>query len=617
MRNKSITKRIILMMIFSLLFFIIGLSAAVIRSAEREYLSVALNNSGSGSMRTMLIANYAQQLADLDKLNDVDGLNKTRKIFESELELYQQYYHALINGNSELGMKKIANQEVIAELELLGPKISLYISSAENIIINADDQESIDFIIANAMPIKDLFQSITVLFQVNNDYLIVQQKRNALIMIVYGTLITVIGLFMTRKLKLQEFHAYNDFLTKLKNRHSLFEFIKNKSPLDYTIYFIDLNKFKIINDTYGHETGDIILECVASRLMSVFGSDTLYRYGGDEFIALREGNLINGDEFDCDNSIDKDVKLVRQALSDPIVDSSGRNHFVGLAMGIISRNVGIEDWHTLINLSDDLMYDSKSITGNVIIYRKKSDVEFRINFIKNFDHVFSKGLIKFSYQPIYTIVDNSIVLYNTLSRWEDNDRVYNAIEFIPLLKRRGHLTELDKYAIKEIDRNYFIEHVSITSERNNSKYALSLAEDTLINAKTNGFLAVAESIKMPKSQVVIKIQEEFLMDDNISETILRLKNSGFILAIDNFTVDFSLRESVKYKNIDIIKIGNSMVSALMAEEYSRNMLKEFIKIFVSIDKMVVVEGIHTGAELDILKSIDSKNNRNILYSDNF
>lgn len=312
--------------------------------------------------------------------------------------------------------------------------------------------------------------------------------------------------------------------------------------MDYTIYFIDLNKFKIINDTYGHETGDIILECVASRLISVFGSDTLYRYGGDEFIALRERNIINGKELDCDDAIDKDVKLVRQALSDPIVDSSGRNHFIGLAMGIISRNVGIEDWHTLINLSDDLMYDSKSITGNVIIYRKKNDVEFRINFIEN---------------------------------------------------------------------------QSITSERNNSKYALSLAEDTLINAKTNGFLAVAESIKMPKQQIVIKIQEELLMNENIIETILKLKNIGFILAVDNFTVDFSLRESVKYKNIDIIKIGNSMVSALMAEEYSRNMLKEFIKIFVSIDKMVVVEGIHTEADLDILKSIDSNNKRNILYTDEF
>lgn len=602
------------MMIVSLLLFIVGLSTSVIRTSKREYLSAAINIAGSERMRTMLIANYAQQLSDSNNLIGVDELNNTKKIIVEELELYEQYYHALINGNSELGMEKINNQEIIAQLELLAPKISLYIKSVDNIIINADDQESIDFIIANAMPIKDIFHSITELFQANNDKEIVRQTHNAMIMIAYGITITVIGLFMTRKIKLQEFHAYNDFLTKLKNRHSLFKFIKDKSPTDYTIYFIDLNKFKMINDTYGHETGDEILECVAKRLKSVFGSETLYRYGGDEFIALRERHLINGNKVDCDEAIDKNVKWVRKELSDPIVDSNGRNHFVGLAMGVISPNAEIDDWQTLINLTDDLMYDSKSVTGNVIVYRKKSDVEFRMNFIKNFDHVFSKGLIKFDYQPIYTIEDNSIVLYNTLSRWEDKGQIYNATDFIPLLKRRGNLTELDKYTIKEIDSHYFIENQSMTKEGSNIKYAISLAEDTLLNATTNGLLTVAESIKMPKSQVVIKIKEELLLNANISETILKLKNMGFVLAVDNFTIDFSLRESIQYKKIDILIIGDSMVLALMAEEYSRNMLKEFIKILISIDKMVVVEGIQTEDELDILKSINSNNKRNILYS---
>lgn len=604
----------IIILILSLLPFIIGLSFSVSKSSDREYFSAAINIAGSERMRTMLIANYAQQLTDSDRLTDVDELKKARKIFVTELELYEQYYHALINGNSELGLKKTNIQEISAELELLGPKISLYIISAENIITNADDQESIDFIIANAIPIKDIFHSITEKFHYNNDKIIVRQNRHAIILVGFATIITMIGLFMTRKLKLQEFQAYNDSLTKLKNRHSLLDFIKDKSPLDYTMYFIDLNKFKIINDTYGHETGDEILECVADRLRSVFGCETLYRYGGDEFIALRERQIINGNDLDCDEAIDKNVKWVRKELSDPIVDSNDRNHFVGLAMGVISPNAGIDDWKTLINLTDDLMYDSKSVADNVIIYREKSDVEFRINFIKNFDYVFSKGLFKFDYQPIYTIENNSVVLYNAFCKWENEDRVYNATDFIPLLKRRGYLTELDKYAIKEIDSHYFIENQSRNNERRDVKYAISLSEDTLLNATTNGFLAVAEAIKMPKSQLVIKIEEAFLMNANISETILKLRNSGFVLAVDNFTIDFSLRKSIQYKKIDILKIENSMVSALMAEEYSRNMLKEFIKILISIDKMVVVEGIHTEAELDILKSIDSNNNKNILYS---
>lgn len=203
MRSKSITKRIIVILILSLLPFIIGLSFSLLKSSDREYLSAAINIAGSERMRTMLIANYAQQLADPDKLRDVDDLNKTRKIFVSELKLYEHYYQVIIHGNSELAMKKINSEEFIAELELLAPKIRLYIKNAENIIINPNDQESVDFIIAHAMPIKDIFHSITELFQEKNDKLIVRQKIITVIMVGFATIVTVIGLFMTRTLKQQ------------------------------------------------------------------------------------------------------------------------------------------------------------------------------------------------------------------------------------------------------------------------------------------------------------------------------------------------------------------------------------------------------------------------------
>jgi diguanylate cyclase (GGDEF)-like protein len=99
-------------------------------------------------------------------------------------------------------------------------------------------------------------------------------------MIVFGAIITIIGLFLTVKIRQQEYNATYDCLTKLKNRHSLLDYVKEKSPTDFSVFFIDLNKFKLVNDTYGHEVGDEILISVAERLGLVFGTETLYRYGG-------------------------------------------------------------------------------------------------------------------------------------------------------------------------------------------------------------------------------------------------------------------------------------------------------------------------------------------------
>jgi EAL domain-containing protein (putative c-di-GMP-specific phosphodiesterase class I) len=287
-------------------------------------------------------------------------------------------------------------------------------------------------------------------------------------------------------------------------------------------------------------------------------------------------------------------------------------------MGIVSKNVGINNWNTLINLSDDLMYDSKSIIGNVIIYNNKRDLEYRINFLKSVDEIFIKGLIKLNYNPNYSLYDNSAIIYNISSLWEHNGQKFYASDFLPSLKRKGYLTDLDKNALKALYLDYK-DRSDMNNrkvfENRNSRYAITLSEDTLINSNNNGVFELIKSLSIPKSKIIFRIQEKFLDNTRIRDVLHNFKLQGFALGVDNFTIDLLLRESEKYKDIEVFKLGNSLANVLLEKEFSKIVLKECIYMLVNTGKTVIVEGVKLKDIDFIISNISSISMKNILYSE--
>ena len=428
-RSRSIAKKNVIILILSLLPFIVGLSYSIYRNSDRNYLSRAINIAGSQRMRTILIANYAHQIYD-------QGFKSNEKIIPliNELRIYKEYTEALKYGNTSLDIKANNFLNIKNKLENLTPLIDDYIKNVNNLIYYSNQnnkikktlREDLQSILINSIIIKDEFHNITEQYQYSNDLYIQKQKTIDEIMIFLAIGITIIGLFLTTKIKQQEYHANFDSLTKLKNRHSLFSYIEDKSPVNFSIYFIDLNKFKIINDTYGHEIGDEILIGVSKKLLKVFGEDNLYRYGGDEFIALTKS--IN--KIDVNQNIDRNINTIKELLSEPLIDSYDREHFSGMAIGVVSSNVAINKWDILINLSDDLMYESKSIIGNTVILRNKKDLKYHINFLKDIDDVIYKGALKLHYQPVYIASNIKNKISMVTSKLEKNGEEFYVSEFL-------------------------------------------------------------------------------------------------------------------------------------------------------------------------------------------
>ena len=607
LQKNSVAKKYVLILVFSLLPFIIGITYSLFQSNDRAYYSAAINISGSQRMRTMLLSNYSQQYVSSTLANQSEDIKNAKEVLLKEKVIYDKFYNALLSGESSLNMKRPDNEEIAQVLKELEPFINNYLLSIESVLIDYNDKDSLKNITKNAMYIKDQYHIITELFQLENDHSISRQRYLDILMIVLAALITISGLFLTNRIKQQEYHAYYDFLTKLKNRHSFYHDIEGKNPSQYSIFFIDLNKFKVINDTYGHQIGDEILIGVAGKLRETFDSELLYRFGGDEFIAILP---TIGDEI----LIDDKIKTLKNKLAEPIIDSSNRRHLVGLSLGVVSSQVGVANWDTLISLSDDLMYDSKSIAGHVIVYKTKEDLDYRLKLINSVDHVFKNGLIKLSYSRIECLRNDSVPIYNVSSRWIDRNQVFRAKEFLPLLKRKGYLPMLDRNTIVQLEKDLLQKMQLNQSIDREANYIISVTEDTLINAQENQFVNLISTANIPVEHIYFKVQDEWLTDQGILRQLQLLKESGFKIALDLNKLELSLNDASQYGMVDLIKLGNSLVRTLMPSDQTRVLMKEFVNWITDLSIVVVLEGLTVNEHLDHIKCLDFRN-KNLIYVD--
>ena len=607
LQKNSVAKKYVLILVFSLLPFIIGITYSLFQSNDRAYYSAAINISGSQRMRTMLLSNYSQQYVSSTLANQFEDMKNAKEVLLKEKVIYDKFYNALLNGESSLDMKRPDNEEIAQVLKELEPFINNYLLSIESVLIDYNDKDSLKNITKNAMYIKDQYHIITELFQLENDHSISRQRYLDILMIILAALITISGLFLTNRIKQQEYHAYYDFLTKLKNRHSFYHDIEGKNPSQYSIFFIDLNKFKVINDTYGHQIGDEILIGVAGKLRETFDTDLLYRFGGDEFIAILP-------TIGAELLIDDKIKTLKNKLAEPIIDSSNRRHLVGLALGVVSSQVGVSNWDTLISLSDDLMYDSKSIAGHVIVYRTKEDLDYRLKLINSVDHVFKNGLIKLSYSRIECLQNDSVPIYNVSSRWIDRNQVFRAKEFLPLLKRKGYLPMLDRNTIVQFEQDLLQKKQLNQSIDREANYIISVTEDTLINAQENQFVNLISTANIPVEHIYFKVQDEWLTDQGILRQLQLLKERGFKIALDLNKLELSLNDASQYGMVDLIKLGNSLVRTLMPSDQTRVLMKEFVNWITDLSIVVVMEGLTVNEHLDHIKCLDFRN-KNLIYVD--
>ena len=399
--------------------------------------------------------------------------------------------------------------------------------------------------------------------------------------------------------------AHFDTLTGLVNRarlrievEQLLAHAERDSAL-LAVVFIDLDHFKEINDTLGHEAGDILLKMVAERLKhTVRASDCIARLGGDEFVLLLP---------DVNSAVDVGVVLekVRVAMGEPI-DINGYAAEVGISFGVSMYPTDGKDPTELFRCADSALYHAKAEgRNNIQFYREEltTQMEERLSITNALKHALERAELIVHYQPIMQSSPTpKLIGAEALLRWQHADRGFMLPdEFIAIAESTGLIAPIGLWVLTQACREamrWRLDGKDLYVSVNVSPRQFSAP-----NFVTD-VVDILHKTGLPAHQLCIEITEQFLMHDrdrHIS-VVAELKTHGVKIAIDDFGIGYSQLSYLRRFAPDILKIDRTFISDIETDEDDRVIVKAVLAMSRSLGMLVIAEGVETNEQLEFLKN---------------
>lgn len=402
-----------------------------------------------------------------------------------------------------------------------------------------------------------------------------------------------------------EYLAYHDTLTNLPNKLAFLDYVNTvlvssqpKHSL-HAVYFIDLDNFKTINDTLGHEYGDELLVKTAGILTSINSSSgMLARAGGDEFLLFRENIACKEYAVDLASKI---IDVFRSPL-----DLNGEVVYVSMSIGIAVYPENGLTSNILIKNSDIAMYKSKDTGKNrYTLFDSKMEEELNRNtlILEVLRSAIENQEIYVQYQPLYELSSNSIIGFEALMRIR-NERLGNIspMEFIPIAEESGLIIELSSWLIKEACRfnKNLIDHgvnprpvsVNISSVQINRSGFINVLSDIL------------NDTQLPPEYLELEITESTLVSSLMDATMLlnNLQNLGVRISLDDFGTGYSSLNYLTKMPINTLKIDKSFIYNICNNNKDAFIAEAIIQLAHSLDIRVVAEGVEHEEQLKLLRS---------------
>lgn len=410
--------------------------------------------------------------------------------------------------------------------------------------------------------------------------------------------------------------AQHDFLTNLPNRMLLSDRIAQAISLakrrgtQLAVLFLDLDNFKHINDSMGHETGDKLLQSVATRLSSsVRSSDTVSRQGGDEFVIVLAGK--HGE--DAALSAEK----INNLLAVP--------HKIGALELHVTSSIGISvypedgtDTETLIKHADTAMYCAKEKGRNTYQFFNGS-MNLRAIERQFIDASLRKALGKkefvMHYQPKINLNTGSITGAEALLRWvHPSGEVILPGRFVPIAEESGLIVPIGRWVLREacaqarrwIDEGFSSHSMSVNIS------ALEFSQHGFFE----GVRTILKDTCLSPSCLELEITESVLMRDvkTTAEILKKLKKMGVQIAVDDFGTGYSSLSYLKQFPIDVLKIDQSFVSDITSPKDDGIIVSAVIGMGNSLNLRVIAEGIESQVQLDFLKERECEEGQGFYFS---
>jgi diguanylate cyclase (GGDEF)-like protein/PAS domain S-box-containing protein len=421
----------------------------------------------------------------------------------------------------------------------------------------------------------------------------------------------------------------SDPLTGLPNRllfidrvGRLIKHTKRRKDQLFAVLFLDLDGFKMINDSMGHLIGDQLLIGVANRLEKCLRSTdavtrlgetfTVGRLGGDEFTVLLDDIK---DPSDAKRAADRMIK----ALASPFI-LGGKEVFTSVSIGIALSNPSYEQAEDILRDADTAMYRAKSLgkaRHETFDADMRASVMARLQLETDLRHALDRGEFRNFYQPIVDLVSGEIVGFEALSRWQHPTRgLVGPNEFIPVAEETGLIRELGWWNLREACRQITEWRADSIAHRHLTISVNLSAKQFLQPKLVEDIRKLLRELDLPPEALKLEITESTMMTDpsGAVEMLQQIKSLGVRLAIDDFGTGYSSLSYLHRFPLDTLKIDRSFISSMCEGGEGMEIARTILPMANNLRLDVVAEGVETVQQVALLQKLQCKYGQGYYFS---
>jgi diguanylate cyclase (GGDEF)-like protein len=427
----------------------------------------------------------------------------------------------------------------------------------------------------------------------------------------YGNIVSILSFVQDVSLRIQaeerlQHMATRDALTGLPNRVLLNERLvqaiahAKRSGRRVGVLFIDLDRFKNVNDTLGHRIGDELLKSVSAALGATLrDTDLLARLGGDEFMVVVE-------DFDEPATLGTIARKLLDAVAQPFKIEE-HDIYVTSSIGISVYPDDSDDPEELLKHADVAMYHSKELGRNTFQFLDADLAQHRLRqhrLESALRNALKDGLLRLHYQPVVRLADNAIVGAEALLRWHDPEHgSVSPKVFIALAEESGLIHALGEWVLRSAAKQcvaWRLKGLPLTVSINLS--GRQFYRDDIAQRICD----IVRSTGCEPEWIELEVTETSLLHDldAIRKALHVLRNEGFTVAIDDFGTGYSSLTHLKHFPIDTLKIDISFIADLETDPGDAAITEAIIGLARGLNLKVVAEGVGTQAQLDFLTARD-------------
>ncbi|MGD9478074.1 putative bifunctional diguanylate cyclase/phosphodiesterase [Shinella sp. G-2] len=402
-----------------------------------------------------------------------------------------------------------------------------------------------------------------------------------------------------------QFMAHHDTLTGLPNRSMLDERVASAIEAaddaggTMTLAFIDLDNFKLVNDSLGHHAGDELLKIVAARMLRcVRASDSIVRLGGDEFVVLINGAMRKGE------NVEDRLSAVREAIAEP-VEIEGRSFQVTCSMGVAAYPEHGRNVTELLARADTAMYRAKEIGRDamqVFTAELANRAHEKLERQEELRRALARSEFFLQYQPQMDLSTGRIFAVEALIRWRHPERgIVPPGDFIPLAEENGLIGPIGDWTLRAACRQN-----KAWQDSGLPPVVVSVNVSARQFQETDWVERVATALEesgLEARYLELELTESLIMQDvqQAVETMHRLSQLGVHLAIDDFGTGYSSLSALKRFPVGRLKIDRSFVKDLPNDTDDAAIARAVISLAHTLQLRVIAEGVETREQIDFLR----------------